>query len=290
MSRLSKAQTKLHNQAMELINDSRQLTSEEIDFCYLHYNEGASHDQNNGAAFFTPVEMARDMGLETIRGGELVDLCAGTGRLAYYCTRRDWHPDHRPRFIRIVCIEQNPEFVRIGKRLFPEAQWICGDVTDPALLQRIGKFDQAISNPPFGKVTGQGKALRYHGRYMELRVLDIMATIAPTGWAIVPGMTAPFNSNDRRAYVCTKRADEFTAATGLGLHRFASLDVEYYQDDWNGTAPRLELVEFDPENYDETAVTVQQSCKQSRPIARQEAAPIIPAIIPQPAAAQLALF
>ncbi|MEM6617579.1 MAG: hypothetical protein AAF619_13740, partial [Pseudomonadota bacterium] len=46
----------------------------------------------------------------------------------------------------LVCVEINPAFVEIGKKMIPEATWICADVFDVLDIE-LGHFDCAVSNP-----------------------------------------------------------------------------------------------------------------------------------------------
>jgi predicted RNA methylase len=82
-------------------------------------------------------------------GRRVVDIGAGTGRLAHavLCANL-WNPKQ----VRVTAVEFNPEYVRIGGRLLPEVEWIEGDFYDLTLWQSLPRFDEAISNPPFGKI------------------------------------------------------------------------------------------------------------------------------------------
>lgn len=44
----------------------------------------------------------------------------------------------------ITCVELNPHYVEVGKKVVPEATWICADVLDPFLPDLLGQFDFAI--------------------------------------------------------------------------------------------------------------------------------------------------
>jgi hypothetical protein len=247
--KLTKQQAKAHAAAMALIDGGAALSLDQIEQCYRDFHEGATSDQTSAGAYFTPVDMAYDLRMEMPQRGTFVDLCAGTGRLAFFAGGQAATSGNRHDYSRIICVERNPEYVRIGKRLFPDAEWICGDALDPAVRRQIGAVDFAISNPPFG-VSGKSdyRAPRYTGPHFELKALDVMALLAPEGWAIVPAMTAPFDSrgyaNTPRA-IDTSRADQWTSATGLPLNRFASLEPDFYRDEWHGVAPMVDFVGFD---------------------------------------------
>lgn len=64
--------------------------------------------------------LAWDFILDAGCTGQCIELCAGIGRLSYYQYLRN-KPTH------ITCVELNPEYVMIGKRVLPDAEWIIGD-------------------------------------------------------------------------------------------------------------------------------------------------------------------
>ena len=67
----------------------------------------------------------------------------GIGRLSYYQYLRN-KPTH------ITCVELNPEYVLIGKRGLPEAEWITGDALQytPDSFYRV-----AYGNTPSARST-----------------------------------------------------------------------------------------------------------------------------------------
>ncbi len=95
-------------------------------------------------------------------GRHVVDICAGTGRLAYaVLAANGW----QPQAVQVTAVEFNPEFVRVGRRLLPEVEWILGDCYDLSLWQSLPRFDEAISNPPCGAVVTEHDTdwVGYHG-------------------------------------------------------------------------------------------------------------------------------
>ena len=64
--------------------------------------------------------LAWDFILDAGCTGQCIEHCAGIGRLSYYQYLRN-NPTH------ITCVELNPEYVMIGKRVLPQAEWITGD-------------------------------------------------------------------------------------------------------------------------------------------------------------------
>lgn len=141
--KLTKQQTKAHDEAMKLVDSGRPLTSAEKEFILDNYHPGASHNIGRGGIFFTPPAIAQTVATFHGGGGKVLDACAGIGALSYWLRCYSSQP------IDLTCVEINPEFVRVGKRVLPEAKWICADFFHG---KPKGWFDSAISNPPFGRV------------------------------------------------------------------------------------------------------------------------------------------
>lgn len=246
MAKLTKAQAKRHAAAVALIERPGPLNLEERETVFTDWHEGADSNQTWSSAYFTPVSLASDLRFDMPGRGTLIDLCAGIGRLAYFAGGQGVYEDYRHKYSRIVCIERNPRYVELGKRLFPEAEWICGDVLDPQVTRGLGSFDAAIMNPPFGTATkSDHKAPRYKGADMDLAVMDVAASLAPWCLAIVPRDRARWTK--RGDAQPSKRADLFQQATGLDVWRFSNLDCDFYIDEWNGVAPSVEIVGFGAE-------------------------------------------
>ena len=148
MTRISTKQLKLHNEALRRLRKDI-LNLNDKDFIIEHYNEGVERVISTKGIFFTPPQLASDFSLE-VSGYRVIDLCAGIGMLSYFYWYHGLEPKIAPEKVEIFCIERNPDFVEIGKKLLPEATWICADITKPGLLSSIGTFDMAISNPPLG--------------------------------------------------------------------------------------------------------------------------------------------
>lgn len=124
MAKLTKQQSTNHRAAHVLL-DKAELSFDDKMFVYQNWHEGAEHDSSRSGAFFTPLNLANDFKLE-VHGPKILDLCAGIGILSF-CYRHFRHHEQIPH---ITCVEINPEYVRIGKKLLPEATWICADVFD----------------------------------------------------------------------------------------------------------------------------------------------------------------
>lgn len=162
MAKLTKEQMKLHQQARALL-EKETLTFDEKWFILEHWNEGAEHMNAQAGAFFTPPELAADFHID-VCGNTIIDLCAGIGALSSMAYHHPWggYGEDKPH---ITCVERNPAYVAIGKKVLPEAEWMCADVFELLDLIAPGqRYDCAIANPPFGRVSSEGKSgPRYSG-------------------------------------------------------------------------------------------------------------------------------
>jgi hypothetical protein len=244
MAKLTKAQSKAHAEAEKLLTKDR-LNDDEKQFVFENWHEGATHINGAAGAFFTPYSLAADFAIDGQSKGRIIDLCAGIGVLSYFAYwRGQWDND----FPEITCIEHNPRYIEVGKKLLPEARWICADVFDWRtwwMNELEGQmFDLAISNPPFGTVKRPGTGPRYKGREFEFHVIDIASEIADRGAFIVPQQSAPFRYSGRRYFERLESGKEvnFEDATGLYLDIGAGVDTSIYKDDWKDTSIITEIV------------------------------------------------
>ena len=159
----------------------------------------------NGAigAHFTPSGLARDFAIDAGGGRRVIDLCAGIGGLGFWL-------DLDGRAGEMVCVEVNPAYVEVGRKILPQAQWICGDVF---ALPDLGWFDLAISNPPFGRSAARSarQGARYTGASFEYHVMDMAADMAGRG-AFMPPRSAPFRLSGAPHYTVT-RSDAISERT-----------------------------------------------------------------------------
>lgn len=252
MAKLSKAQAKAHAEAEAILTKDR-LTDDERLFVVDNWQESAKHINSIAGAFFTPWGLAQDFSIETAPG-RIIDLCAGIGTLALATM---WH--HERRGTEIVCVEANPDYAAVGRKLLPEARWIVGDIFD--LPADLGHFDCAISNPPFGSIKRSRSAPRYAGRAFELHVIDIASDLADWGAFIIPQLSAPFRYSGcpkggwpetRKDGIgsgyCEKPSeltDAFLAKTRITLGANCGIDTAFYRDQWRGASPLCEVVTCD---------------------------------------------
>lgn len=235
--KLTKQDAKAHQHAVELLKKGR-LSEDERWFVLEHWQAGGQHVNTLEAAYFTPVGLARDFSIE-VGDGSLIDLCAGIGTLAF-CATRNWGPPRR-----IVCVDVNPHYVEVGRKILPDATWLCADVFK---LPVLGRFRWAIANPPFGSTGRNGaRAPHYQGSRFEYHVIDIASTLADDGVFIIPQGSAPFRYSGRQQFEALRLEDaphyaEFQEATGIVLENNCGLDTSVHRLEWHDVSPQVEIV------------------------------------------------
>lgn len=234
MSRLSKAQIAAHNKAVDLLNLDR-LNDDQREYVLDNWQESANHVNSAAGAFFTPNELAPSVVCYANGAKTIVDLCAGIGGLGLWAW---WLSGGKAE---VTCVEVNPAYVEVGRKIFPEARWICASVAD---VDKIGQFDCAISNPPFGKTAKIGTP-RYAGED-DLAVVDLASEIAEWGVFILPSGSVPFEYSGKPFYRERESAKyhRFSQATGIQL-TCESTDTEFARGLWRGVAPKVEVASAD---------------------------------------------
>lgn len=248
MGKLTKQEEKLHAEALALVDLNRDLTEDEKVFVLDHFQEASTASNSTHGAFFTPAGLAQDFSVElTGRFGRFIDLCAGIGRLSFGCRNvfgHRWAGDPPREF---VCVERNPDYVRVGRKILPEATWIEGDVLDVPGMG-LGRFDCAIGNPPFGGIQRAKDAPGYTGRKFEYHVIAVAGTVADYGVFIIPQGSAPFRYSGRPCFEADtgdREYAKFTKGTGIVLDANCGIDTSIYADDWHGVSPAVEIVTVD---------------------------------------------
>lgn len=238
MAKLTKSELKNHNLAIELLNKEK-LTDDDKEFVFNNWNEGAHHTNGAAGAFFTPLDLAFDFAID-VGTGRILDLCAGIGMLSYATLHRNWFDRLN---LELVCVEINPDYVEVGKKLVPEATWICADALD-VLDIGLGHFDGVISNPPFGNITRSKNGPRYIGKDFEFHIIDIASKMADYGVFILPQNSAGFNYSGKPFYERQKesKAFNFQQLTGLHFEAGCGVDTEIYRKSWKGVSPLCEIV------------------------------------------------
>jgi len=153
-------------------------------------------DVDGAGQFFTPLEAAQEVYqlLDLPAGGfSLLEPCAGIGHLLYPLRQQVLG---RPG-VRIVCYELEEECVRIGRTLFPEAEWRW-QIPFDCLDEIEGQFDFVLMNPPFNTRRGmapgermvEGRSAKSLYIFFELA----MRALKPGGQAVI---VAPWNLHTR---------------------------------------------------------------------------------------------
>jgi predicted RNA methylase len=235
--KLSRREVKEQQTLLELLKKEK-LSEEEIDNIYTEINPGILGDVTANGAFFTPYGLAQDVAVMNHARGHVLDLCGGIGMLSY----RAWDMDTYEKRIRsLTIIELNPKYVEIGKKLLPQANWICGSVFDKQLLDSLapdgGKWDTIISNPPFGKAIVKEKIewLNYNSA-ADLMVLEVALRYGKDAYFILPSNSVPFRFSG---------APYYQENIGRELTRFIKINKEFlfnmscdgidcsiYRDEW----------------------------------------------------------
>lgn len=251
--KLSKEQTKTHNQAIELLQKDR-LTKDEKFFVIDNYIPAATNNITNSGVYFTPYGLAKEMAIE-VCGDKIIDLCAGIGGLSFALS--EFYQVNPKQY---TCVEINPEFVEIGKKILPEANWIQADCLDRDFLDTlVGEFDTVISNPPYGNVKTGGKYdwLKYKGSNFEYKIVEIGAYLkCNNGVFILPQESCPFRLstgyNTRDVYrdeYKTAKYNSFVKQSGLELSANCGIDIYQYRNMWKGTKIITEIAICDYNEY-----------------------------------------
>jgi predicted RNA methylase len=227
MARLSKNVLKLQQKINDILEQDILSRQDKL-FVYEHFNEAVLVEVNRCAAFFTPLDLAWEVALEVVdheTPQRVLDLCAGIGMLAFSTLSRNSMAE-------IVCVEQNPEFVRIGRKLLPEAKWICCSLEDTETLKSLGIFDVVVSNPPYGVVPSMKdvKSSRYTGELAHFKAIDIASNLGNYGVFLIPQSDAGFKLSGVQCYErCISSAHQkFFDETGIEITPSCGIDTTAY--------------------------------------------------------------
>lgn len=240
--KLTKEEIKKQEKCEELLQlDS--LTYDQKVYVYENWHEGATNTNSVAGAFFTPFGLARDFSLELYNKKKTIDLCAGIGMLSFVAYHFNECTD-------ITCVEYNSDYVRVGKKLLPEANWICGSIFDDI----DDHYEQAISNPPFGKIkTGLSKdKLKYKGAEFDLKAIEIASKASDRASFILPQGSTPFKYSGAMYYEDLRvegrvpnKVKKFIRETGIDYDFNCGIDTSYYLHEWKGVSPVCEIVNFE---------------------------------------------
>lgn len=112
------------------------------------------------------------------------------------------------------------------------------------IWRTLGRFDTAISNPPFGRVNSHGKqGPSYNGSEFEYKIIDIAAEIADYGTFLIPQGSSPFRLSATQYYQRTenRKFQKFFDDTGIDIESGAGVDTSYHKDEWKTAAPITEI-------------------------------------------------
>lgn len=245
--KLSKQATARHDECLSLLSLQRPLTFDEKTFVYRHYQPGATNNVGKAGIFFTPPAMADEFAIFAQGGSTYLDLCAGIGALSWAVLSYHWHEKQKPRF---TCVEINPEFIEVGRRLLPEADWIRGDAFDRSFISSLGLFDVGIANPPFGNVPTKSQAdwLTFRGP-AHLMVAEILLRTCHGVEMIIPDSDHSYpHGRVPPSAVYKKWADAFDDAYFISPE---SLDLDPKNPDYafHGANIRCAVVSVEAQDY-----------------------------------------
>jgi predicted RNA methylase len=195
--KLSKRELKEQRELYNQLLTGTTFSSDFIDKVYEELNPAICGDNiSENGTYWTPDGLAGDLSLFCNIGGHIVDICAGIGMLSYRLKCRDYH---EKKIKSITAIEVNPHFVELGKKLLPDVNWICADVFDKNLWDKLVKdlpdkrFNLAVSNPPFGVDTNKKDYswLNYHG-HRDLMAVELALKYSKHAYYILPSSSVPF--------------------------------------------------------------------------------------------------
>lgn len=247
--KLSKPELKLQKEIQQILA-KEFLSEDDIERIYEDFNPGFISDVTIHSAYFTPLDMAFDFALFAPRYGVIVDMCAGIGILSYAAKIRDTYEGN---IRQLVCIERNPDYIEIGKKLLPSADWIQGDMFDKnvwdSIIDKYGRIDGIISNPPFGKVskTDQDRSwLKYQGADLDIAAIEVALYFTENVSMILPSGSVTFRYSGRPYYdeVPNRKIDKLKKDTGLQfMMTNPGIDTSVY-DQFKNTKITVEHVDF----------------------------------------------
>jgi hypothetical protein len=261
VGKISKADLKVQREIQALLKEERNLTEDEKEYIYEHYNPSMDDSITERGVFFTPLGLAGDVAIFAPKQGYVVDVCAGIGMLSYKLMNYDYY---HCGIKEVYLLEYNPRFVEIGKKLLKgiknedgyeiKVHYIQCDVFDKAvwenLLKKIpnGKFNLMISNPPYGKMsTDEQKEITwmdYTGE-RELMALELCLRYAEDGYFIMPPMSTTFQFSGRPYYqeLPSKKVERFQSKCNIPFRMSCDgIDCSIYKDEWKNTVITVEAV------------------------------------------------
>lgn len=245
MGKITRMQSKKHDEAMALVSLTRKLTQDEVEFVFENFNPMATQNVGKGAIFFTPLDLAWELAINSACDGSVIDLAAGIGVLSY-C---HWQRSGKTK--RHVAIELNSEFVEIGKKLLPHVEWYCGNVFDLELLRKIGaNFDVAICNPPFGNILSGKNCdwIKTKNCPIETGIIEIALRMSYNGGVfILPEKYNDFELDDLKQHRTKK---EFCRESEKLRDIFGDIYFSPWESNvedevvWQGVKPNVKIIDI----------------------------------------------
>jgi hypothetical protein len=237
--KLTKKEATAHAEACRILKKP-VLSGDDRLFVLENWHPGANHINSAAGAYFTPTGLAKDLSIE-VSDGDVLDLCAGIGTLAYFAC---WRIDPKRR---VICVEINPDYIEVGKKILPNATWIQADVISLPTLD-LPRCHYAIGNTPFGiSARRSGHAPRYRGAHFEYHVLDIASDLARDGVFLIPQSTSPFLYSGRQGFELkslhtTHEYQAFQESTQIELTNNCGIDTSPFLSEWRGVSIKTEIV------------------------------------------------
>jgi predicted RNA methylase len=241
--KLTKAQTRDWDKIKGLLEGKKPLEDEEAQIFLDKFLPGMVRtDVSRLGAHFTPWDVARELTYWAVSPGDRVlDLAAGVGSLSRACA---YYGDN----IEVVAVELCHEFIEIGKRIAPEARWVQGSIYDQKLIQRLGKFDAVVSNPPYSIKVEKQDWLSYNGA-SELMAAEVALRAGKDATFIMPANSVPWHFDHMGCY--NERWDNrhlvnFVRANPDARFSNLSVDMGIYKDLWKSGLSSVEMVRIHP--------------------------------------------
>jgi len=148
VAKITKQALKDHEKALAIL-EKDELNCYEREFVLYHWLSMAGR-VTASRAFFTPMHICDIVHVNGFSSGTIVDLGAGTGRLAHALYTDPGYPGGINPDIHVVCVETNPDFIDVGKKCVPWATWLQGNIYDLNFWSAHDlEIDWFVTNPPF---------------------------------------------------------------------------------------------------------------------------------------------
>ena len=257
MAKLTQRERKAHQNAMDILASDDKLTWHQIHHVLRDYHPGATNDQGVAGIFFTPPTLGQAFAKYIHpTSSRILDICAGIGTLGLSMLR-----EYSYDITEMVFVEWNEEFLNIGKRLtrdIPEATWILGNAYDVDLLASLGKFDQFISNPPFGNIRDKRQTAWQEAKHpAHLAVIESamrITSFAGGGLVIMPTQDLPQRYNGDRFFSIGRNIQRFMKAWPEVEITETHFDLSAWDGEWKNANPTVSMAVIDTRDSEKPLV------------------------------------